>query len=89
MFEKKTISSFDQSCSLEIFLKNSEKYKELENDSRSVENLMTMGSCYSYVAASFKDKSLSVNIKKFNRILFFDKKKKSLRLRQELKYMNF
>ncbi len=85
MFEKKTISSFDQSCSLEIFLKNSEKYKELENDSRSVENLMTMGSCYSYVAASFKDKSLSVNIKKFNRILFFDKKKKIITVEAGIK----
>ena len=65
MFEKKKITSFDQNCSLEIFIKNCDKYKELENDSRSVENLITMGSCYSYVAASFKEKSLSINIKKF------------------------
>jgi len=76
LFEKKKIKSFDQSRSLEIFIKNSEKHKDLENDSRSVENLITMGSCYSYVAASFKKNSLSIDIKKFNRILFFDKEKK-------------
>ena len=76
MFEKKKIKSFDQSRSLEIFIKNSEKHKDLENDSRSVENLITMGSCYSYVAASFKKNSLSIDIKKFNRILFFDQEKK-------------
>ena len=76
MFEKKKIKSFDQIRSLEIFIKNSEKHKDLENDSRSVENLITMGSCYSYVAASFKKNSLSIDIKKFNRILFFDQEKK-------------
>ena len=77
MFEKKKINSFDQSRSLKIFIKNSEKYKDLENDSRSVENLITMGSCYSYVAAAFKENSLSIDIKKFDRILFFDEEKKN------------
>ena len=68
MLENKKIKSFDQSRSLKIFIKNSEKYKDLENYSRSVENLITMGSCYSYVAAAFKENSLSINIKKFNRL---------------------
>jgi hypothetical protein len=85
LFEKKKIKSFDRSCSLEIFIKNSEKYKELENDSKSVGNLITMGSCYSYVAASFKEKSLSINIKNFNRILFFDKEKKIITVEAGIK----
>jgi decaprenylphospho-beta-D-ribofuranose 2-oxidase len=85
LFEKKKITSFDQNCSLEIFVKNCDKYKELENDSRSVENLITMGSCYSYVAASFKESSLSINIKKFNRILFFDKEKKIITVEAGIK----
>ena len=85
MFEKKKITSFDQNCSLEIFIKNCDKYKELENDSRSAENLITMGSCYSYVAASFKEKSLSINIKNFNRILFFDKEKKIITVEAGIK----
>ena len=70
MFEKKKIKSFDLSRSVEIFIKNSERHKDLEDDSRSVENLITVGSCYSYVAAAFKENSLSIDIKKFNRILF-------------------
>ena len=85
MFEKKKITSFDQNCSLEIFIKNSDKYKELEDDSRSVQNLITMGSCYSYVAASFKEKSLSINVKNFNRILFFDKEKKIITVEAGMK----
>ena len=85
MFEKKKIKSFDQSRSLEIFIKNSEKHKYLENDSRSVENLITMGSCYSYVAAAFKKNSLSIDIKKFNRILFFDKEKKIITVEAGMK----
>lgn len=85
MFEKKKIKSFDQNCNLEIFIKNSDKYKQLENDSRSVNNLITMGSCYSYVAASFKEKSLSINIKNFNRILYFDKKEKIITVEAGIK----
>jgi decaprenylphospho-beta-D-ribofuranose 2-oxidase len=85
LFEKKKIKSFDQSRSLKIFIKNSEKYKDLENDSRSVENLITMGSCYSYVAAAFKENSLSIDIKKFNRILFFDKEKKIITVEAGMK----
>ena len=85
MFEKKKITSFDQNCSLEIFIKNSDKYKELEDDSSSVQNLITMGSCYSYVAASFKEKSLSINVKNFNRILFFDKEKKIITVEAGMK----
>jgi decaprenylphospho-beta-D-ribofuranose 2-oxidase len=85
LFEKQKIKSFDQSRYLEIFIKNSEKYKELEDDSRSVENLITMGSCYSYVAASFKQKSLSIDIKNFNRILFFDKEKKIITVEAGIK----
>ena len=85
MFEKKKIKSFDQNCTLEIYIKNSDKYKQLENDSRSVNNLITMGSCYSYVAASFKEKSLSINMKNFNRILFFDKEKKIITVEAGIK----
>ena len=85
MFEKKKITSFDQNCSLEIFVKNSDKYKELEDDSSAVQNLITMGSCYSYVAASFKEKSLSINVKNFNRILFFDKEKKIITVEAGMK----
>jgi decaprenylphospho-beta-D-ribofuranose 2-oxidase len=85
LFEKKKISSFDQNCSLEIFIKNSDKYKELDDDSSSVQNLITMGSCYSYVAASFKEKSLSINVKNFNRILFFDKEKKIITVEAGMK----
>jgi decaprenylphospho-beta-D-ribofuranose 2-oxidase len=85
LFEKKKIKSFDQSRSLKIFIKNSEKYKDLENDSRSFENLITMGSCYSYVAAAFKENSLSIDIKKFNRILFFDKEKKIITVEAGMK----
>ena len=76
MFEKKKITSFDQNYCSEISIKNSEKYRELEDDHALVDNLITIGSGLSYTAAGFKKDSLSINIESFNRILFFDKKNK-------------
>jgi hypothetical protein len=60
LFEKKTCRSFDKSYSADIFIKKPDKYREIENNSLSNENLITMGSGYSYAAASFKKNSLSL-----------------------------
>ena len=68
MFEKKKITSFDQNYCSEISIKNSEKYRELEDDHALVDNLITIGSGLSYTAAGFKKDSLSINIESFKNL---------------------
>ena len=76
LYEKHKLSSFDRSYTTEVYLKNPDRYRQLEKDSLKAENLISRGSGYSYVAASFRNETLSLNMKNFNRILYFDQKEK-------------
>ena len=76
LYEKCKLSSFDRNYTTEIFLKSPDKYRQLEKDSSKAESLISRGAGYSYVAASFKKETLSLSMKNFNRILYFDEKKK-------------
>ena len=69
LYEKHKLSSFDKSYSTEAFIKNPDKYRQLESDTSEAENLISRGGGYSYVAASFKKETLSIVMKNFNRIL--------------------
>jgi decaprenylphospho-beta-D-ribofuranose 2-oxidase len=89
LFEKKICTSFDKSYSAEIFIKKPDKYREIENNSLSIENLITRGSGYSYSAASFKKNSLSLCFEKFNRIIFFDKVNKTITVEAGIKICDF
>ena len=80
LYEKHKVSSFDRNYSTEIYLKNPDKYRQLENDTLKAESLITRGSGYSYSAASFKKESLSLGMKNFNRILHFDEKEKLIQV---------
>ena len=87
--EKKNYTSFDKSYSTEIFIKKPDKYREIENNSLSSDNLITMGSGYSYAAASFKKNSLSICFKKFNRIIDFDKLNKTITVEAGIEICDF
>ena len=75
MFKKK-FKSLDKSYSAKIFLKKPDKYREIEKISSNLDSIITMGSCYSYTPASFKENNVSINLGKFNRIIEFDKENK-------------
>ena len=89
LYEKHKISSFDKNYSTEVYLKNPDKYKQLEKDSLKAENLITRGAGYSYVAASFKKETLSLGMKNFNRILHFDEKKKQITVESGITIIEF
>ena len=72
MFKKK-INSLDKSTNVDIFIKRPDKYREIENFSLNANNLITMGGCNSYTAASFKKNNLSLLFTRFDRIINFDK----------------
>ena len=80
LYEKEKLSSFDKGYSTETFIKNPDKYRQLEQDTFKAENLISRGGGYSYVAASFKKETLSIVMKNFNRILEFDKKRKIIKV---------
>ena len=75
---KVKLNSFDKSFSSDVFLKKPEKYREIEQFCKETKNIITMGSNYSYAPLSLSTDSLVLDIKKFNRILYFDKKKKEI-----------
>ena len=89
LFEKKTYTSFDKNYSAKIYIKKPDKYREIENNSLSSSNLITMGSAYSYTAASFKKNSLSLSFDKFNRVIDFDKIKKTITVEAGMKIFDF
>ena len=65
LYEKRKLSSFDKSYSAEVYIKNPDKYRQLEKDTLEADSLITRGGGYSYVAASFKKESLSLGMKNF------------------------
>ena len=87
--EKLNLKSFDRSYSSDVFFKRPEKYKEIEKFSAESQNLITMGSNYSYVPLSFYQESIVLDLKKFNRILNFDKQKKEITVEAGIKIFEF
>ncbi len=89
LYEKHKLSSFDKNYSAEVYLKNPDKYRQLEKDSLKADNLISRGAGYSYAAASFKEGSLSLGMKNFNRILYFDEKKKLITVESGITIIEF
>ena len=80
-----TLNSFDKSFSTDVFLKRPEKYREIEKFCKNKKNIITMGSNYSYAPLSLSTESLVLDIKKFNRILDFNRKKKEITVEAGIK----
>ena len=76
--EEKNLTSFDRSFSSNIFFSEPDKYKLLEKVTHSSDKIINLGNNLSYSPLGFFKNSLSINIKNFNRILKFDKIKKTI-----------
>ena len=87
--EKKFLTSFDKSYSANIFFKKPEKYREIENHSRSNENIITIGSNYSYAPMGFDKNSLAIDLSSFNRIIDFNPDKKEITVEAGIKIYDF
>ena len=88
-YEKCKLSSFDKNYTTEVYLKNPDKYRQLEKDSSRAGSLISRGGGYSYVAASFKKETLSLNMKNFNKILYFNEKEKLIRVEAGMTIIEF
>ena len=87
--ENKKIFSFDKSFSTNITFSQPDKYKLLEKISHTSDNLINIGSNLSYSPLGFSRKSLSINIKNFDRILHFDKREKTITVEAGLTLIEF
>lgn len=70
--ERKLFFSYDRNYSADILITQPDKYREIENLAKLQQNLISVGSNLSYSPLSFDKNSLSVVLKKFNRIIDFD-----------------
>ena len=70
--EERKIFSFDRTISSNIIHSEPDRYKLLEDISFKSTNIINIGSNLSYSPLGFSNKSVSINIKKFNRILEFN-----------------
>ena len=75
-YKEINLFSFDKTYSTKVNLKIPKTYEEIESFSLKSEYLISRGAGYSYVAASFKNQSLSLCMGNFKKILKFDKEKK-------------
>ncbi len=74
--DKKSFFSFDKSFENKLSYTKPDKYRHLEEISIKSDKIINFGSNLSYSPLGFLKEGISMNIKKFNRILDFDKKKK-------------
>ena len=88
-FEKKKLYSFDKNYSSTIFFKEPDKYREIEKFSNLSEKIITTGSNFSYSPAGFGKNSLSLILKKFDRILNFDVEKKEITVESGITFSKF
>ncbi len=87
--EERQLTSFDKSFSTKIHISEPDKYKLLEEISNRSEKIINIGSNLSYSPLSFSKDSLSINLKKFNRILEFNEKNKEITVEAGITLIEF
>ena len=87
--EERQLTSFDKSFSTKIHISEPDKYKLLEEISKRSEKIINIGSNLSYSPLSFSKDSLSINLKKFNRILEFNEKNKEITVEAGITLIEF
>lgn len=88
-YKKKILKSFDKSYSAEVFFKKPDKYREIEKFSKLTDIIITSGSNFSYAPAGFGERKLSLDLKRFNRILDFNYQEKEITVEAGLKISEF
>ena len=87
--EERQLISFDKSFSTNIHISEPDKYKLLEEISKRSEKIINIGSNLSYSPLGFSKDSLSIKLKKFNRILEFNEKNKEITVEAGITLIEF
>ena len=86
--EKKTFS-FDKNFSLNILCARPDKYKQLEGISRDYDEIINTGSNLSYSPLGINQNGVSLEFKKFNRIINFNKNEKTITVEAGILLIDF
>ena len=87
--EEKKIFSFDKSFSLNILYAKPDKYKQLEEISRQFDEIINTGSNLSYSPLGINQNGVSLELKKFNRIIDFNKNEKTITVEAGMTLIDF
>ena len=87
--EKKKVFSFDKTYSSIISFAQPDKYKSLENISKDHRKIINAGSNLSYSPLGFCEDGISIDLKKFNRIIELDKENKTITVEAGITLIEF
>ena len=87
--EEKKIFSFDKSFSLDILYAKPDKYKQLEEISRKFDEIINTGSNLSYSPLGMNQNGVSLELKKFNRIIDFNNIEKTITVEAGMTLIDF
>ena len=87
--EEKKIFSFDKNFSHNILFSKPDKYKSLEDISNNYEEIISTGSNLSYSPLAINKDGILLELKKFNRILGFNKEEKIITVEAGMTLMEF
>ena len=87
--KKKKVFSFDKTFSSSIFFAQPHEYKSLEDISKDHKRIINAGSNLSYSPLGFCGDGISIDLKKFNRIIELDKEKKIITVEAGITLIEF
>ena len=87
--EEKKIFSFDKSVSLNILYAKPDKYKQLEEISRQFDEIINTGSNLSYSPLAINNNGVSLELKRFNRIIDFNNNDKTITVEAGMTLIDF
>ena len=87
--EKKKVFSFDKTFSSDIFFAKPDKYRLLENLSKDHKKIINSGSNLSYSPLGFCEDGISIDLKKFNRIIKLDIENKTITVEAGITLIDF
>ena len=87
--EEKKIFSFDKNYSYNILFSKPDKYKSLEDISNNYEEIISTGSNLSYSPLAINKDGILLELKKFNRILGFNKEEKIITVEAGMTLIEF
>ena len=87
--EEKKIFSFDKNFSHNILFSKPDKYKSLEDISNNYDEIISTGSNLSYSPLAINKDGILLELKKFNRILGFNKEEKIITVEAGMTLMEF
>ena len=87
--EKKKVFSFDKTFSSDIFFAKPDRYRLLEDLSKDHKKIINSGANLSYSPLGFCEDGVTIDLKKFNRIIKLDSENKTITVEAGITLIDF